>query len=62
MAKRILLGVLLVSMVLPGLASSVFTAAEAVEPRFLKDLSLEPILKNPGRENDSSGDGGRTSF
>lgn len=47
MAKRILLGVLLVSMVLPGLASSVFTATEAVEPKIPEGFKFGTYTQKP---------------
>lgn len=47
MAKKILLGVLLVSMVLPGLASSVFAAAEAVEPKIPEGFKFGTYTQKP---------------
>ena len=47
MAKKILMGILLASMVLPGLASSVFAAAEAVEPKIPEGFKFGTYTQKP---------------
>jgi len=47
MAKKILFGVLLASMVLPGLASSVFAMAEAVEPNIPEGFKFGTYTQKP---------------
>lgn len=47
MAKKIFLGVLLASMVLPGLVSSVFAMAEAVEPNIPEGFKFGTYTQKP---------------